>query len=101
MILVHELLKFGAKAVLQDEKVLPEIAAQRMDICRGCANYNAESIKCNSCGCYLEVKTECKTNYNPKKLRHEVTHCPMGFWNDIEVANEYRKLDGQPLIITN
>lgn len=101
MNLIDELLKFGASAVLETSKVSDEIAAQRMEICRGCENYNAAKIKCNACGCYLEIKTECATNYNPKKVRHEVTHCPFGKWGDLDTANEYRKLDGLPLIITN
>lgn len=98
MSLIDELLKAGAKAVLEVTKVASEAAAQRMEICRGCSRFNAAKIKCNACGCYLEVKVECDTNYNPKKLRHEVTHCPNGLWNDVQVANEYRKLDGLPLI---
>lgn len=96
MNLVDELLKLGAKAVLETENVSTEIAEWRMSICRKCPNFNADKVKCNVCGCYLEVKTECKTNYNPKKLRHEVTHCPLGFWGDLETANEYRKIDGLP-----
>lgn len=98
MNLIDELLKAGAKAVLETKTVLPEIAKKRMQVCMGCARFNAEKIKCNACGCYLEVKVECETNYNPKKLRHEVTHCPMGLWDDIAIANQYRTLDGQPLI---
>jgi hypothetical protein len=98
MNLIDELLKVGAKAVLEVKKVSTEKAGQRMAICRNCPNFNADKIKCKACGCYLEVKTECETNYNPKKLRHEVTHCPHGLWNDAHVANEYRKLDGLPLI---
>ncbi len=101
MNLIDELLKVGAKAVLETKKVSIEIAGQRMQICKDCSMFNAKNLKCKDCGCYLEVKTECETSYNPKKLRHEVTHCPRGKWGDVDTANEYRKIDGLPLIITN
>lgn len=102
MSLIDELLKAGARAILEDKKVSNEIAEQRMNICTQCDKFNKDQIKCNVCGCYLEVKTECETNFNPKKARYEVTHCPLGLWGDIETANIYRKLDGKtPLTITN
>lgn len=98
MNLIHELLKAGAKAVLEVETVSEKVAKKRMDICASCPNFNPKNIKCNICGCYLEVKTGCKTNYNPKKMRTEVTHCPLGLWKDTKIANEYRKIDGLPLL---
>lgn len=101
MNLINELLKAGAKAALETKKVSIEVSENRMQICRGCDNFNAKNLKCKDCGCYLEVKTECEINLNPKKLRYEVTHCPIGKWNDAEIANKYREIDGLPLIITN
>ena len=101
MSLIDELLKAGAKAALGITKVSIETATQRMEICKGCSMYNAKNLKCKDCGCYLEVKTECETNYNPKKMRYELTYCPRGKWGDTDIANTYRKIDGLPLIITN
>lgn len=80
------------------EKVQAELAEWRMSVCRACPDFKPKNQKCGVCGCYLEIKTACYTNRNPKKMRTEFTHCPNGKWNDKELANQYRALDGlEPL----
>lgn len=99
MNLINELIKVGADSLLVRERVSDIERAYRMDICLNCDFIDAENMRCKVCTCFLQVKTGAKTNWNPKKLRGEITHCPKGFWDDIEIANEYRKLDGlEPIV---
>ena len=72
-----------------------------MSACLTCKHRNEKKNKCKVCGCYLDLKTKAAENWNPKKLRIEITHCPLGKWNDLDVANEYRKLDGEQPISEN
>ena len=74
----------------------------RRPICNGCSRNNPEENKpfgvCMDCGCFLDLKVASKINYNPKRLRSEITHCPNGFWNDKKIANFYREMDGKELL---
>jgi len=74
----------------------------RKPICEGCPRNNKEENRpfgvCLDCGCFLDLKVTSKINYNPKRLRNEITHCPNGFWNDKETANIYREMDGKELL---
>ena len=94
--LLDDILKLAAENVLVVEHVDDEEAARRMEICVGCDRFDAGSVRCKVCKCYLDVKTRTKINNNPKKFRQEITHCPKGKWGDLETANEYRKIDGLP-----
>jgi hypothetical protein len=75
---------------------------RRYDICKSCPRFSGfenkkkgDNDKCLECGCYMEIKTGLKYNRNPKKgFRIEVTHCPLGKWGDLAVANSYRERDG-------
>jgi hypothetical protein len=93
MDLIDKILKLAAETTLPIEYVTEDVAAWRMSVCLGCEHRDASKEKCKVCGCYLEVKVGCKTNRNPEKLRSEITHCPMGKWNDKDTANAYRSLD--------
>lgn len=96
--MLDQILKLAADMTLPIEIVSAELAGQRMQICRACPRFNPEKETCTVCGCYMEVKTACYTNRNPKKMRNEYTHCPEGRWNDKELANHYRAIDGlEPL----
>lgn len=87
-----------AASTLPIEYVDEGVQKRRFAVCLGCKMFDPENVKCKQCGCFLEVKTECKTNFNPKRLRTEITHCPLGKWNDKKIANQYRALDGfEPL----
>lgn len=96
-----EVLKIAAKTVLVIESVSGEEAVRRMNICRGCQFFDPLHVTCKSCGCYLEIKVACKTNRSPARPNGELTHCPNGFWGDIEIANHYRALDGLEPLNTN
>lgn len=92
---------FDRAAALLAEKTLvitfvePELAEFRLAKCEGCKRFfDHESRRCKVCKCYVDPKTKSKENYNPIKLRYEVTHCPKGFWNDQELADYYNKIDG-------
>jgi len=74
--------------------------ARRLMKCQGCPFYNMAKDKCANCGCFMKIKTGFLKNHNPKKLgRTEITHCPLGQWieGELEIVNEYRKLDKLPL----
>jgi Family of unknown function (DUF6171) len=90
-----------ASKIIVKTKVSADITESRWAVCEKCEYRDHEKNKCKSCGCFLDLKTESETNWNPKKGRNEVTHCPNGFWNDIDTANFYRNIDGlDPLSIT-
>lgn len=95
--------KAGAKAVLSaGEHNNEALTIARMNACRACPNFDADSQQCGVCGCYMDVKTTLLRNHNPYKGgRIEITHCPEGRWGDAEIANHYRAIDGKELIETN
>lgn len=80
-----------AGALIVGEKVSDEVAAWRMSICQAC-EHRRDNV-CGVCGCFLDLKAKSATNFNPAKMRNEVTHCPLGKWNDEEIANHYRSLE--------
>lgn len=94
MNIVDEILKVAASKMLVESLVSEEVAKFRMDTCLACPQLSLSDYRCKVCKCYVEVKTTAEVNYNPKKLRNEITHCPRGRWGDLETANEYRKIDG-------
>ena len=94
MSIVDEIAKLAASLILVEEEVSPELAALRLEVCQNCDRLDRVSMRCKVCKCYVEVKTTSRVNNNPKRLRQEITHCPLGLWNDLEVCNEYRKIDG-------
>lgn len=103
MNLVDEILKIAADKILVESYVSEETAKFRMDVCLSCPLLSLSDYRCKVCRCYVEGKTPSEKHYNLKKRRMEITHCPLGKWNDLEIANEYRKIDGlEPLTeITN
>lgn len=92
--LEDKILHFLASKIIVKSNVSDAIAKERMNTCFKCENRNIENEKCNVCGCFLDLKTTTEINWNPKKNRQEVTHCPEGKWNDLETANKYREIDG-------
>lgn len=42
---------------------------RRLEICRGCEEYDKEQNRCYKCGCYLSLKTEMRSG-----------HCPLSKW---------------------
>lgn len=56
------------------EKALPEIAKQRLEICKQCPEYIRFTHQCKKCGCVMNVKT---------KLVDAV--CPLHKWPAIDV----------------
>lgn len=87
-----------AAMVIVKEVVEGQEADERFSVCLSCDRRDAEENTCLECGCFLDLKTSAKTNWNARKLRNEITHCPLGRWNDIEIANVYREMDGKELL---
>lgn len=98
MNLIDEALKIAAGILIVQEKTTPEIAEWRMSICMTCEKRDAKKNKCLECGCFLDLKTASNMNWRPSKNRNEKTHCPIGKWDDKEVANAYREIDGLQLL---
>lgn len=74
------------------------IAAARLNTCQGCERFDREKQVCGECGCFMDVKTKLEVYRNAKKLRNEITHCPLGKWGDKQISNIYRKIDGKELL---
>ena len=87
-----------AETVIVKEKVTADVAKERMRVCFGCSSRDEKENVCGECGCFLDLKTGAKTNWNAKRMRNEITHCPLGKWNDKETANLYREMDGKELL---
>lgn len=87
-----------AEKLIVKEQVGKDQAAWRMGICEGCNMRDTVENKCLECGCFLDLKTTAKTNWNAKKFRNEITHCPLGRWDDKKIANVYREIDGKELL---
>lgn len=96
--LLEKALKLAAKTLLVEGEVSDEKAAERFEVCLKCSERDGEENRCKVCGCFLEVKTKAETNWNAKRMRNEITHCPLGKWGDAETANIYREMDGKELI---
>lgn len=94
------LLKGIAEGVIVEEKLDPnkptdaELMAFRSSVCRGdgktpaCKWRDTKADMCRVCGCFLDLKIQSKTN-RTKRLGIQVTHCPHGYWNDIDIAKHY------------
>lgn len=62
----------------------PEIQNQRFKICESCEFFDSSSVRCNSCGCFLEIKTKWSTE-----------KCPLDKWGT-EVATSQNQEILQP-----
>lgn len=63
----------------------------RREQCVACPNMDKKNKMCKICTCFLSEKTKSITN---RTLTGEVqvTHCPIGNWNDKEIADHYNNL---------
>lgn len=72
-----------------------DIKNERLKTCEYCPMMDKENRRCKICTCFIDAKVGIKINKNPDKgMRKELTHCPLGKWNDKDVANYYREKDG-------
>lgn len=70
------------------ENASARIRAERSKACDGCdKNVGGE---CTACGCILDIKQGTLRNFNPKYMEIEITHCPLGKWDDADIAKFYR-----------
>ncbi len=89
-----DLAKLAADKVLVKEQVEKDVADMRWATCWGCEHMDHEKKVCKLCGCFLEVKIWAKVSRAKHRPLGEITHCPIGKWNDKDIANHYRVLDG-------
>lgn len=99
---LDEIAKTAAMEVLVLELVPNDLRDFRRSVCETCPNLlnpgDLKTWRCGACGCWLEEKTKALRNRSLQRPKGEVTHCPNGFWNDKDIANHYRALDGAPLL---
>mgnify|MGYP005991554949 CR=1 FL=1 len=97
---LEKAVKSVARYFLAVEKLNdPELEEMRMNTCMGCDKFRQDNKTCNECGCWMDVKTGLKTNRDPDLAGEIVeTHCPLGRWGDVELANQYREEKGLPLL---
>lgn len=62
-----------AGQAIRHGKVSSEVREERYDTCKACPFFNAESKRCNDCGCFMEAKTW--VGGDPKML------CPQEKWS--------------------
>lgn len=61
----------------------------RLARCRQCMHL--KGAECEICGCFVEIKAETLTNLNSTTGAVEITHCPIGNWADLHIAELYQK----------
>lgn len=93
---LEDMAKLAADKVLVKEQVEQDVADMRWSTCWTCEQMNHESKRCNLCGCFLENKIWAKVSRSMHRPLGEITHCPIGKWNDKDITNHYRALDGHP-----
>ena len=98
MEVIAEIKHYLAEKLIVKEEVDIETADWRFGICLKCDKRDPDENTCMACGCFLDLKTSSRVNWRPSKNRNEITHCPLGRWNDLEIANEYRRIDGKELL---
>lgn len=59
--------------------------------CRQCPYFDPVDTICNNCGCLLDVKWKSLINRKISTGETQVTHCPIGSWNDSDFAAFYKK----------
>lgn len=94
-----EALRVAAKGLVVDNED-ETIANQRLETCLSCDKITKDG-QCGICMCFTDLKAKARTNINVLHARIEITHCPIGRWGDVEIANHYREIDGKPLIPVN
>jgi hypothetical protein len=79
--LKKDIVKFAIIVEQLDEREEADKATieMRKKACEGC-DKNVNN-KCIACDCYLELKVMTKVNRD-KLGRKEITHCPLGKWED-------------------
>lgn len=85
----------AAQTVFVLEQVAQETADARWKTCWQCDRMDREARKCRECGCLLQAKIWAKTSRSPARMMGEITHCPLGRWDDKDIANHYRREDGR------
>jgi hypothetical protein len=92
---LDEAMKLAATKVLVLEQADQATADMRWKTCWACDQMDHESRRCRDCGCFIETKIWSKTSRSAARMLGEITHCPLGRWNDKDIANHYRALDGK------
>lgn len=87
--------KLAASKMLVLEQTDAQTAEMRWNTCWYCEQMNHSNKTCRSCGCYIELKIWSKISRSVNRPMGELTHCPLGKWQDKEITNYYRTEDGK------
>ncbi len=89
---INSIERYIAEALITTgDDVSDDVMEWRLYVCRDCEHADWHSNKCTVCGCFLDLKAKSRVNWNLKKFRKEVTHCPLGKWNDADLAEFYKQ----------
>lgn len=88
--------QLAAAKILVVEEGDQQTADMRWQICYPCEYRDQTENVCTLCGCPISAKIWSKISRSLARPFGEVTHCPMGKWNDKEITNYYRQVDGEP-----
>ena len=68
------LVHFASNVITSKESLFTtdEVKAQRLHICKSCEHYDAQQIRCKSCGCFLLAKAS-----------FTFDSCPLHKWNSM------------------
>ena len=90
-----EVKKIAAEKMLVLEQADAATADMRWKTCWGCDQMEHSNKTCRICGCYIEMKIWSKSSRSLARPTGEITHCPLGKWEDKDLANHYRAEDGK------
>lgn len=89
----NNILKTIANEVLVERRIKDkQVIVWRKAVCisNGDTCFNSKDRICTKCECYIDAKATMEIHTNPAKgFRSQVTHCPLGLWNDLEIAIDW------------
>jgi hypothetical protein len=89
---VNSVIKDIIGRIMITERVSDQkIVEKRLRICHNCPGGYLKGPSCIVCDCFVELKAESLTNRTGLGT-YEVTHCPMGYWGDKEIADYYKSI---------
>jgi hypothetical protein len=82
---------FLAKHIIVIERASDDLKKKRLEVCLNCEfKREREGMDiCAACGCFLDLKASSLININYREKRLEITHCPVGKWNDGWILQQY------------
>ncbi len=79
-----QLIAYAAKNGISVEQVSDQVKTDRLDTCKNCPRYQADTNTCGECGCFLGIKAALKFDpfVSAEKGEPQITKCPKGLWKE-------------------